>query len=84
MRTFAGWVMRGVVCAIGSALALAACGGGEIAESEVLQGDVLAARPTTYRDGGEPVSGTVVRKTQDGQLMAETEYEDGYPTSFKE
>ncbi len=76
--------MRRTVLAIGSALALAACGGGEIPESDVRQGDVPSGRPTTYRDGGEPVSGTVVRKTQDGQLMAETQYEDGYPTSFKE
>lgn len=57
-----------------------ACGGGaEIDEQEVLLGDVRAARPATLRDGGEPVTGTVVKRGADGRVLSRTDYVDGLP-----
>jgi antitoxin component YwqK of YwqJK toxin-antitoxin module len=69
-----------LVCAIG--LALASCGGGEIQESDVNEGAVLSGRPTTFRDGGERVTGTVVRKNSEGQLLRSIDYVDGFPTGM--
>ena len=56
-----------------------ACGGGAIDSSEVIEGSVLGQRAWTLRDGGEPVSGTVVTRDVDDQLLAEVEYKDGFP-----
>jgi antitoxin component YwqK of YwqJK toxin-antitoxin module len=66
-----------VALAIG---ALACGGGGEIDEKDVQLGDVLAGRPATLRDGGEPVTGTVVKHGSDGRVLSRTDYVDGLPT----
>ena len=64
---------------LGLALSLTACGGGEIQENEVRLGDVRSGTPTALRDGGEPVTGLVVRKGAGDKVLAETEYKDGFP-----
>jgi antitoxin component YwqK of YwqJK toxin-antitoxin module len=62
------------------ALAALACGrGGEIDEQEVQLGDVRTARPATLRDGGEPVTGTVVKRGVDGKVLSRTDYVEGLP-----
>ena len=43
-------------------------------------GDVLRAQPATLRDGGEPVTGTVVKRNSDGSELSRTDYVDGFPT----
>ncbi len=75
--------IRNACAAVGLAILLAACGGGEIDQSEVREGDVVAARPATLRDGGDPVTGTVVKRNKDGELLELTEFVDGYPTGTK-
>jgi hypothetical protein len=59
---------------------LACGGGGEIDEKDVQLGDVRAAQPATLRDGGEPVTGTVVRRGADGRVLSRTDYQGGLPT----
>ncbi len=59
--------------------ALACGGGGETDAQEVPLGDVRAARPAPLRDGGEPVTGTVVKRGADGRVLSRTDYVDGLP-----
>lgn len=68
---------------LGVALLLSACGGGEIDLTEIHEGSVLGERPATLRDGGDLVTGTVVKKNADGQMLELTEYVDGYPTGAR-
>jgi antitoxin component YwqK of YwqJK toxin-antitoxin module/ankyrin repeat protein len=58
---------------------LGACGGGPIDSTEVYEGSVLGQRPTTMREGGEPVTGTVVTTNADEIVISEIEYVDGFP-----
>ncbi len=83
MLALSGVRSRGLFVAVAVALALGALacgGGGEIDEQEVQLGDVRAARPATLRDGGEPVTGTVVKHGADGRVLSRTDYVDGLPT----
>jgi antitoxin component YwqK of YwqJK toxin-antitoxin module len=61
-------------------LLLAGCGGGEIEFSHINEAGVLNNRPATFRDGGAPVSGTVVEKAADGTMVRRSEYRDGFPS----
>jgi antitoxin component YwqK of YwqJK toxin-antitoxin module len=64
--------------------AFLACGG-EIDSADVTKADVLDKQPAKFRDGGDLVTGTVVKRTKDGQVLEETEYVDGFPNgSMKE
>ncbi|MEQ8486626.1 MAG: hypothetical protein RIB46_19865 [Pseudomonadales bacterium] len=69
------------------ALALLAvgCGGGaDIDVTEINAGSVLDNRPAALREGGEPVTGTVVEKTAEGLVVKRTEFVDGFPTGLIE
>ncbi len=61
---------------------VAACGKSEIDASQVYPGSVLNKRAATLRDGGKPVTGTVVAHNSSGQLLAETPYKDGFPNGL--
>ncbi|MGE0624132.1 MAG: hypothetical protein AB7I04_05265 [Pseudomonadales bacterium] len=62
-------------------LFLTGCGASstEIDAALISPGEVLDARPATVRETGEPVTGVVVKKTPDGQLMEQITYRDGFP-----
>ncbi len=61
-----------------SVLSLAGCGGA-IDSAEVNEGRYFRDEPTTFKEDGELVTGTVVRKNDKGDVVAETEYKDGFP-----
>jgi len=63
-------------------LSLSGCGSRELDQSEVNAGSVLGERPATLREGGEPVTGTVVQKDAKGQLLGEVQYQDGFPNGL--
>ena len=73
------FVRRHVGCGLATLL-LAGCGGGEIEFSRINEAGILNNRPATFRDGGGPVSGTVVEKTADGTIRRRSEYRDGFPS----
>lgn len=60
-------------------LLLSACGGGPVDSSLVYEGSVLGQRPTTMRENGEPVTGTVVTTNAEEIVISEVEYVDGFP-----
>ena len=61
-------------------LLLTGCGRGEIELSQINDARVLNNQPATLRDGGDPVTGTVVEKAADGTVVRRSEYRDGFPT----
>jgi antitoxin component YwqK of YwqJK toxin-antitoxin module len=71
------------LCGLG-VLLLAACGGGEIDATQITEAGILRNRPATLRDGGDPVTGTVVEKAADGTVLKRTEYRDGFPSGRME
>lgn len=72
-------VGRRLLCGLG-VLLLAGCGRSEIQLSEITEARVLSNQPATFRDGGKPVTGTVVEKTEDGTVVRRSEYVDGFPS----
>jgi len=73
-------IVRTALSALLALGALACGGGGEIDETEVVLGDVRSARPTTLRDGGELVTGTVVKRAADGRVLSRTDFVEGLPS----
>jgi len=69
---------RHAVVAVACTVLLAGCGG-TIDSTEVNQGRFFREEATTMKDGGEPVTGTVVKKNGEGDVIEETEYKDGFP-----
>lgn len=88
MRTLSNCAAGAVrTLALGQALAVmllcAGCGETQIEAGEVMEGSVLNGRPTTLREGGEPVTGTVVRKNAEGRIIESIDYRDGFPNGWK-
>lgn len=66
-------------------VALAGCGGArEIDIAEIQPGSVLNNRPAIFREGGEPVAGTLVERTAEGVVLKRVEYQDGFPNGLME
>jgi len=59
------------------------CGGGQIDQSQVVEGSILNGRPFTMREGGKPVSGTVVVKNAQGKVVKESQFKDGFPNGLQ-
>jgi antitoxin component YwqK of YwqJK toxin-antitoxin module len=58
---------------------LIGCGSSTYDATEVVQGRDWKGEVTTVKDGGEPVTGTVVKKNAKGDVVEETQYKDGFP-----
>jgi antitoxin component YwqK of YwqJK toxin-antitoxin module len=61
-------------------ISLSGCGGGQIDAGQVVDGSILNGQPFTMRDGGKPVSGTVVVKNAQGKVVKESQFKDGFPS----
>jgi antitoxin component YwqK of YwqJK toxin-antitoxin module len=59
------------------------CGGGQVDQSQVVEGSILDGRPFTLRDGGKPVTGTVVAKNAQGKVVKEAQFKDGFPNGVQ-
>jgi antitoxin component YwqK of YwqJK toxin-antitoxin module len=59
---------------------LTGCGGGRYDSTEVVQGRDWQGEISTVKDGGKPITGTVVKKNAKGEVVGETQYKDGFPT----
>src|SRR4030095_4955821 len=55
------------------------CGGGKYDWTEIVKGGDWQGEVTTVKDGGKPVSGTVVTKNAKGDVVEEIQYKDGFP-----
>ena len=69
---------RHAVTALAYTMLLAGCGG-TIDSTEVNEGRYFRDEPTKFKEDGELVTGTVVRKNDKGDVVEETEYKDGFP-----
>jgi antitoxin component YwqK of YwqJK toxin-antitoxin module len=59
---------------------LSGCGGGKYDSTEIVKGRDWQGEVTTVKDGGKPVTGTVVKKNAKGDVVEEVQYKDGFPT----
>lgn len=62
---------------------LTGCGGGQYDASEVSLGRDWQGEISTVKDGGKPLTGTVVKKNAKDQVIEEATYKDGYPSGPK-
>src|SRR5262249_31117252 len=74
------WHNRATAVAVAvTMLLIGGCGGGQIEANQVVEGSILNGRPFTMRDGGKPVSGTVIVKNAQGKVVKESQFKDGFP-----
>jgi len=58
---------------------LSGCGGGTYDSTEIVKGRDWQGEVTTVKDGGKPLTGTVVTKNFKEDVIEETRYKDGFP-----